>query len=107
MCSELIFQLLEAQELDHLHHGPHDDQEELLDDEDAVTPVRKRASIVKMSVIPLLRERKLKKGTFLRLHFKILIGIIKIYISNGYRRILGCMVLKFVRQSLRMVTLMT
>ena len=42
LCSELIFQLLEAQELDPLHHGPHDYQEELLDDDDDVTPVRKR-----------------------------------------------------------------
>ena len=42
MCSELIFQLLEAQELDPLHHGHHDDQEELLDNDDDATPVRKR-----------------------------------------------------------------
>ena len=51
LCSELIFQLLEAQELDHLYHGPHDDQEELLNDEDVVTPVRKRmrASTVELN----------------------------------------------------------
>ena len=44
----MIFQLLDAQELDPLHQGPHDDQEELLDDDDFVTPVkkRKRASTV-------------------------------------------------------------
>ena len=30
----MVLGLLEAQELDHLHHGPHDDQEELLDDEE-------------------------------------------------------------------------
>ena len=56
LCSELIFQLLEAQEVDPLHHGPHDDPEELLDVEDDVTPVRKRRRATTVEVTEDVRN---------------------------------------------------